>query len=605
MVEGEEVVEEEEDTGPLIKRFSLQTLPFVTDAQRQHGLRHEDYERYRRYCAQRLKRIRKCLKFTQGRRSHVKKVLISDNVKDVRFLHIPLVLAERAWAFFMQLKEESKTDDRKKFHMLSRLKKAYKYAEELKALVGSDGVLCDERTELEVTAYAAWMEATLRLELQSWDAAIEQFINSRLIYERLAEACAEIHRPLYLQRVEEIVANLRYCNFMKGGSDGDIDDLLKLQSDGNLTGAMKQLVEKLERAALEQQTSGGDDAGAKHAIAWSGREASVSNEKLKLCFHRVAEKEKALNDSATEPLESAMTLYDQLYGEYDEAATLISKDLAAAKEEQGDAEEANEPVAELEFLRDYVIFKRMQTSNMRTLRMIADTKVAIKAGEKKPSDIIRLYEITCQNLDAINELEPVQDDVSWLKFSKGREQASKALRCFYLAEAHLSGNRLKQADALYNRAVQLTRASQAELSESSMDTKDLMKELTELLQTVRGKKCVIRGKNFLSTQVKASEGADDDVAAATMLEMENFASGAAVASGKGTLTAFPPNFEAVPCKPLYFDLALNYLDFPSMEERIAKADAEQAGAIGAVTGMLGSAASSAVSGLTSWWGGSN
>lgn len=71
-----------------------------------------------RYCAQRLKRIRKCLKFTQGRRSHTNKKLESENVKDVRFLHIPLVLAERAWAYFMQLKEESKTEERKKFHMV-------------------------------------------------------------------------------------------------------------------------------------------------------------------------------------------------------------------------------------------------------------------------------------------------------------------------------------------------------------------------------------------------------------------------------------------------------------------------------------------------------
>jgi signal recognition particle subunit SRP68 len=92
-------------------------------------------------------------------------VLVRENVKDVRYLHIPLVMAERAWAYFMQLKEESKTQDRKKFHMISRLRKATKHAEELKELVGSDGILCDERTELEVTAYSAWLRATLSLEV--------------------------------------------------------------------------------------------------------------------------------------------------------------------------------------------------------------------------------------------------------------------------------------------------------------------------------------------------------------------------------------------------------------------------------------------------------
>ena len=55
--------------------------------------------------------------------------------------------AERCWAYAMQLKSEANTEPRKRFHMISRLKKAVQYADELVALCESPK--CDARTKLE------------------------------------------------------------------------------------------------------------------------------------------------------------------------------------------------------------------------------------------------------------------------------------------------------------------------------------------------------------------------------------------------------------------------------------------------------------------------
>lgn len=52
-------------------------------------------------------------------------------LSEEKHLQIPLVTAERAWAYYMQLKFESNSDPRKKFHMMNRLRKAKKYAEQL------------------------------------------------------------------------------------------------------------------------------------------------------------------------------------------------------------------------------------------------------------------------------------------------------------------------------------------------------------------------------------------------------------------------------------------------------------------------------------------
>lgn len=44
------------------------------------------------------------------------------------------MMAERAWSFAMQLRQESNTEPRKKFHLVSKLRKACIYALQLQEL---------------------------------------------------------------------------------------------------------------------------------------------------------------------------------------------------------------------------------------------------------------------------------------------------------------------------------------------------------------------------------------------------------------------------------------------------------------------------------------
>lgn len=64
-----------------------------------------------------------------------------------RYLLLVLMDAERAWSYAMQLKQEANTEPRKRFHLLSRLRKAVKHAEELERLCESNRV--DAKTKLE------------------------------------------------------------------------------------------------------------------------------------------------------------------------------------------------------------------------------------------------------------------------------------------------------------------------------------------------------------------------------------------------------------------------------------------------------------------------
>jgi len=65
-----------------------------------------------------------------------------------RYLLLSLIDAERAWAYAMQLKSEANTEPRKRFHMISRLRKAVQHADTLFRLCNESGVF-DARTKLE------------------------------------------------------------------------------------------------------------------------------------------------------------------------------------------------------------------------------------------------------------------------------------------------------------------------------------------------------------------------------------------------------------------------------------------------------------------------
>lgn len=60
----------------------------------------------RLYCSRKLRRIRKSLHFTHGHRNrYQKRPITATIVTTVRYLYIPLICSERAWALAMELKQ--------------------------------------------------------------------------------------------------------------------------------------------------------------------------------------------------------------------------------------------------------------------------------------------------------------------------------------------------------------------------------------------------------------------------------------------------------------------------------------------------------------------
>ena len=84
---------------------------------------------------------------------------------------------------------------------------------------------------LHISKYNVVFQHCLPLSLYlCYSHLVSTHFTSRTIYEKLGGAVSEDQRALYVQRVEEIVPNIRYCAYNIGDTS-DISQLVKLRTD--------------------------------------------------------------------------------------------------------------------------------------------------------------------------------------------------------------------------------------------------------------------------------------------------------------------------------------------------------------------------------------
>lgn len=554
--EGSEAPAVEEPAAPR-PIFSLHVLPFVTDLQQQNGLRHEDYQRYRQFCTRRLGRVRKIVKFGHGRK-FTKKAVTADRVVDGRFLHIPLLQAERAWSYYMQLKhlvDETAHGSRKLFHSRSRLRKAAAHAHVLRELACTPG-LCDPRTELEATAYADWLQGCLAFEMERWDEAMDKLQRARFIYERLASLCDPGHRTLYTQRIDEIDANVKFSAFSKSGSAG-LEDLLKMQQAARVGALAEELASKIDLAVAHTRQA---QSGLVSEITWHGQTIAIKNEKLREHLQRARAKEfdidQKLRDAGNVEVAG---LYDELFMAYGDATRVVSDDLhlAGAKEGKTVSQKVETNIALLRTLQNYLTFLKLSRLMERTQHMLAHQAI-------KPSDRVHLYDSLLQNVAEIADLPEQRDDVSSAQWAAAQSLLFKALRTHSIAESQRLAGKVPETLALYDRAVAHAMMARAQFQDCPGDNTTSITQLDELLRTVRGAKCVLKAARLSAGEQAAAAALD---LTRPVLEQLGVYCDDLATFKQGRLVDFPPDFQPIPCKPLFFDLANNHVAYPSLADR--------------------------------------
>lgn len=561
-------VEADKENISLAKTFTVEILQIIKEAQQQHGLRHGDYQRYRSYCSRRLRRIRKSLHFPQGSKHKVvPKKIQEEMLVDVRYLHIPLFCAERAWGYYMQLKSEANTEPRKRFHMLSRLKKAVQYTADLARLCQS--ACCDARTKLESQGYQAWMKGTLEFELEDWRSAMELYTNSETIYSKLASAFTDETKDLYLQRVSEVAPNIRYCSF-RIGDESAVKDLLQMRLKSGEDAHLAHLDQLLSQTREKQ-------AATLSEVTWRDRTVPVKNEQVRLFLLNLQESDKQVESA--EGFDSKLSVIESLLKQCIDAQQVLREMLnddqnfkAALRGQPIDGRISNQ-----HYLHSYLTFIRLTKTIKRNLLLIDNMKqylpnMVVPEGKKitKPQDLVRLYDIIIQNLNEILNLPGIEEDSNLSNEIKAQILGFKAFRTYYIAFSYSMDKKWKESIALYERVLGYAEKSlegykmlvaPGGISDTNVEYKkiaDLIKNVSCLKHSCHASSILDSGDTMEPVKTVPHKKLLID-------RLQLYIEDQSLTGKHPKLTTFPPNFEPIPCRPLFYDLALNHIAFPSLE----------------------------------------
>ncbi|KAK8773124.1 hypothetical protein V5799_012369 [Amblyomma americanum] len=530
--------------------LTLEILQMIKDAQQKHGLRHGDYQRYRGYCSRRLRRLRKSLHFLQGNKHRYQGREVTEELLtsgDPRYILMIVVQCERAWAHAMQLRQEANTEPRKRFHLFGRLRKAVKHAQALELLCTSSP-RCDARCKLEAQAYCAYLEGTLSTELQQWKEAMESFSKAQTIYEKLAQALGEGQRALYQQRVDELSPSLRYCAY-NIGDETAISDLKRMRLQGNVTMAGTELDHLIEQAREKQASSLSE-------VTWLGRTVPVRHEKVRLFLLGAQEAPRELAQAPD--IEAKIAVHERLLFDCKDALQLLREELRA---EGGGAAPGKGPVSSLQLLHSYLVYLRQRTTVERNLLLIRQLEQN-ESGPRKPQDLVRPYEIIVQCLGEMLQLPGVEEGSDFAEQVQAELLLYKAHRVHRIGQTLAAAGRYPEAMALYRRGRDYV---QQALAASSHLTDEAVASLKELDSILEGQEYSVHAQSILGSAAEAPSAEDKEVQL-LVDRLDTYLEDKSLTTSKPRIAAFPPPFEPIPCKPLFFDLALNHIEFPSLDD---------------------------------------
>ncbi|XP_045772074.1 signal recognition particle subunit SRP68 [Maniola jurtina] len=564
--------------------LSLEIFRVIKDAQQQHGLRHGDYQRYRGYCSRRLRRLRKVLKIPQGDRRHYRRrditaTHLTGSNSESRLLCVPLLQAERAWAHAMQLRQEANTEPRKKFHLVSRLRKACGHAQMLLQLCEQSGA-CDARTQLEAGAYAAWLGGALLLELQQWRPAAESLTRAQLVLEKLSAALPEDERLVYKQKVDELKPSLRYCAY-NIGDESAAGDLVAMRGQG--------LIENLDTLMAQAKES---RSGVMHEVEWRGRRVTVRPEKVRLFLIALQDLAKSVAGAPT--VQAKIDILENILMDCKDAITAIKEEIKNDPKLKTASE--NQQMSSINYLLSYLMYLRLVRTIERNNLLVQQAEEARKNnvqidGKKvRPQDLTRLYEIILQNYAELQQLPGFENDTAYQKEIETELKAYRAFRCYYIAQVLTGLRRFREALAMLERCSTYTTESLA----SKLLDKQLLEKLRVLQKDIESCKFEVHADSVLEDddedeESKYTSGKSFKDKKPLVDRLDDYREESQVLTKNPNIFKMPPPMEAVPCKPLFFDLACNFIEFPNLDDKtgVANNKKQGAGITGLVKGFLG------------------
>lgn len=556
----------------------------VKTSQLQNGLRHGDYRRYRQYCGRRLRRIRKSERFLHGKgKSFVHKKVTATQVakNSLELLYLPLFNTERAWGYAMQLRADEKNEDygadealansRIKFHLSGRLAKAAVWSKQLLTLCSAT---CDTRTCLEAEAYAGYMAGNVALYREEWDLALSSFSTCHRIYSELAKVGTLEQRDVLSQMLEEIRPYIRYCEYnlkvLSNMENGDASETSSFQEENAGSANNTLLQSKLDKVFQESMKK---QAQSQMEIQWRGETIPVRSESLRLAVLAPNQDISLLESLDVSQQAKREHLYFQILRHFDQGLRQVRLEQERfAQMKRGALVDSQR--AELDRLEEYIRFMKLRQLLNRNLMIMRQVR---QQEASSAQDMVHILDMILQNVEEMQCIPGTREDAEEGLMCQARAATYSALRCFYLAQMCAGTLKFGHAIALYERAytqcdvaTELNRQRTVLAQEARFDEESLL-ELPEEIAKLKSRALARRVLHSSAVQNDLSQQLQQQLQI-SQKEAKTYLMDDLGAFQARELIDMTPQMEAVPCKPILFDMAHNYLEFPDLSKRMMTAE---------------------------------
>ncbi|KAL6719853.1 signal recognition particle subunit srp68 [Lecanora helva] len=579
-------------------------------SQREKALLFSDYESYRKQLSRRLLVVRKKLNYTSPKsRKYAPKppVTTEDVANNHEFAHLLLLTAERAWAQAMYMKSSHSADGAKRItgstkqHIGSRLHKASAYAGHLLTLLKDQATSkANSEAILEARAYYVSLLASNSFEKQHWEPCLHDFSKARLIYTTLAQSKGAKEGDIFRDLLNNTIdPSIRYAAYqLKLPRTTSIDSIVSKyvpRTDNEFVEELlKQNPEALnDPAATKKQEDGKGIVDVPKIIQWRSRTVDLEDAATAQALATVM----AAKEKLAAYLKSNTPASPQAKGAAYDEVLIPSQDAVDATKTAIDelstegVSQSDRRMQALQITRTAVNYALVgwrvgrnrvlcgegdaatldhsvpKHRSKRRLEDVKSKKTPMESNGRKMTRLkerVVLYDSTLQSLDSVKELPGVAADQQFLGELQAKRSYFAALRCLTIALSHSLLQQRRNALALSSRALDLV----STIPRQMLASKEALEEAPNLEVTSAQVQDV---QNLLERLVLQQRA---------LVELHNFDASEKTQANLGKqsplverldeygpvdltkLVTYPPKIRAIPVKPLFLDVAFNYIDYP-------------------------------------------
>ncbi|KAI9688121.1 MAG: hypothetical protein M1822_001627 [Bathelium mastoideum] len=589
-----------------------------------------DYSSYRVQLTRKLSSLRKKLGKSTPKniKFDSKATITSEDVgTNYEFVHLLLLISERAWAHAMHLRSSHVEDQASgrvtgsaRSHILSRLDKASKQSEKLVALLRPRDTTHSTETDLlEAEAYHSVLRGAEKFERDyvsedgqsnSWKACLSESSKARVIYQSLLhQTKRELFKEVLAGTVDPTV---RYAAYK-----------LQIPRSLALAAISKQYfpkdqpdlaiaITKLDPNALSENTAAkGDSTEAENvpnSITWRSRTANIADASIGQALAAVntaARHLQAFLDSPENQRKSRQeraAAYDDVLISSQDTVDVTRRAIEELEREgvvEGDVRMQDLRVTDLTVnyaligwrvgrnriligTHDGLSFSSEESKDQGSIgkdgkppseRLESNGKISARLRDR-----IALFDAILQSIDSVKELRGAARDNDFMNELEAKKSYFRALRCANIAYSHDLDGAYAESLALTARAHSLLASSASALISYSPATHSWPPTLEiadDSLEAAQGTVAALlhRRTALTNLQQRSSEAAQN-YSKSQLFTLPNAQRlmdypplGAKV--DLGHLVAYPPKLRPVPVKPIFLDVAWNYVDYPGHSTKVA------------------------------------